>query len=113
MENNFLNSAYLLQSVVVHLFIRTTSTNEMQSRTSLERPRGFQEFEAPKFQDSRHMRVLRLSAVRTGLLPPHPLKEISLVLISVRSGVDSGPYGYVNEKFQLQHRESNSQPSGL
>ena len=34
----------------------------------LERPWGFQEFEAPRFQDNRHMKVVRLSALRTGRL---------------------------------------------
>ena len=38
----------------------------------LERPRGFQEIEAPRFQDSRHTQVVRLSALRTGRLPPPP-----------------------------------------
>jgi len=30
------------------------------------RPRGFQEVEASRFRDSRHMKVVRLSALRTG-----------------------------------------------
>ena len=39
--------------------------------TGLDRPRGFQEVEVPRFQDSRHMKVARLSALRTGrFLPP-------------------------------------------
>ena len=38
--------------------------------TGLDRPGGFQEVEAPRFQDSRHMKVVRLSAVRTGRLYP-------------------------------------------
>ena len=36
--------------------------------TGLDRPWGFQEVEAPRFQDSRHMKVVRLSALRTGRL---------------------------------------------
>jgi len=37
--------------------------------TDLDRPWGFQEVEAPRFRDSRHMKVVRLSALRTGRLP--------------------------------------------
>ena len=38
--------------------------------TGLERPRGFQQVEAPRFQDNRHMKVVRLSALRTERLYP-------------------------------------------
>jgi len=38
--------------------------------TGLDRPRGFQEVEAPRFQDNRHMKMVRLSALRTGHLYP-------------------------------------------
>ena len=33
---------------------------------------GFQEVEAPRFQDNRHMKVVRLWAVHTGHIPPTP-----------------------------------------
>ena len=38
--------------------------------TGLDRPWGFQEVEAPRFQDSRHMKTVILSALRTGHIYP-------------------------------------------
>ena len=38
--------------------------------TGLDRSWGFQEVEAPRFQDNRHMKVVRLSALRTGRFYP-------------------------------------------
>jgi hypothetical protein len=47
--------------------------------TDLERPWGLQEFQDPRFYDSWHMKVVRLSALRTGRLytpPPPPPSDI-------------------------------------
>jgi len=54
--------------------------------TGLDSPWGFQEVEAPRFQDNRPMKVARLSALRTDRLYPPP-KEMFMVLISVREWV--------------------------
>ena len=35
-------------------------------KQSLDRPLGFQEVEALRFQDNQHMKLARLSALRTG-----------------------------------------------
>jgi hypothetical protein len=48
---------------------------------ALDRPRGLQEVEAPRFKDNPHMKVARLSALGTGCLYA---QETFLVLISVR-----------------------------
>ena len=45
----------------------------------LDRPRGFQEVEVPRFQDNWHMKVVRLSALRITMF---------MVLISVRGWVN-------------------------
>ena len=47
-------------------------------------PWGFQEAEAPRFQDNQHMKSLRLSGLRTGRLYP---QEVHLLFISYRSKV--------------------------
>jgi hypothetical protein len=54
---------------------------KVKVKQSHYRPWGFHEVEAPRFQDNRHMKFVRLSAIRIGRLYP---QEIFLVLTSVR-----------------------------
>jgi len=51
------------------------------------RPSGFQEVEAPRFQDNRHTKVVRLSVLRPAAFTP---QEILLVFISVRGHSAAG-----------------------
>jgi hypothetical protein len=54
---------------------------QVKIKLSRYRPLGFQEVEASEFLDNRHMKVVSLSALRTGRLYP---QEGFLVLFSVR-----------------------------
>jgi hypothetical protein len=62
----------------------------------LDRPRGFQEVEAPRFQDNRHMKVVRLSVI-----PPRKYSWYSFLLEAESTpGTQCSRKDYVNEKFQ-------------
>ena len=77
------------------------------SITILDRPRGFQEVEAPRFQDSRQMKVVR-SALCTGRLYPHWYS----FLLEAESTIVR-PEGLYQWKIPVTNRESNPRPSGL
>jgi hypothetical protein len=51
-----------------------------QSITGLDRPRGFQEVEAPGFHDSQHMKVVRLSAYAPAAFTPRKYFWYSFLL---------------------------------
>jgi hypothetical protein len=75
--------------------------------TGLDRPWGFQEVKAPRFQDVRHVKVVRLLAARTGHFTPW---EIFVVLISVRGWVD--PWAVVRPEGLCQWKIPVT-PSGI
>ena len=71
--------------VLPFIAILLTDINFYKRQQSHHRPWGFQEVEAPRFQNNRRMKLVRLSALRTSRLYP---QEIFLVLISIRGWVD-------------------------
>jgi hypothetical protein len=60
----------LLFSPIVRHIVLVTDKDQINPITGPDRPRGFQEDGAPRFEDIRHMNVVRLSALRTGRLYP-------------------------------------------
>ena len=78
------------------------------SITGLDRPWGFQEFEAPRFQGNHNMNVVKVLVSLTGRLY---LQDIILAPISVRVSVNPTailrPQGLFNKNFQWHNRESN------
>jgi len=69
-------------------------------------PRVFQEFEAPRYQDNRHMKELRLSALRTGRLYPPEILLVTLYLVLIMMEVV-----FLNARVEFNYSEwSRSAP---
>jgi len=67
------------------------------------RPRGFQEFQAPGFRDSRHMRAVRFSALHIGhlYLPPKYSWCLLLLEADLRPGAEVWPKGICHWKIPM------------
>ena len=65
-----INTYGVRYSVQEHKCMINGSKKKSSPITGLDRPWGFPEFEVPRFQDNRNMKVVRLSALRTGRLYP-------------------------------------------
>ena len=72
---------FLIRTVVLFKKHNIFGLKVKKVKQSLYRPTGFQEVEASGFKDSRHIVVVRLSALCTGHVYP---QEMFVVLISVR-----------------------------
>ena len=70
----------LINSLSRTIFALLTQQCKSCPCTGLAKPLGLQEVEAPRILDNRHMRIVRLSALRTGR---HCPQGRSLALISV------------------------------
>jgi hypothetical protein len=83
----FFKSVWQLQDITQQrrrIFYRTVNITKRNPITDLYKPWGFQEFDVPRISTQLHMKVARLSALRTG---HHFPIEIFMVLISVFSVV--------------------------
>jgi hypothetical protein len=80
--------------------------------TRLDRPLGFQQVKVHIFQVNRHIKSVKTLALRTWrIYLPGIYSRYSFMSEAVSTpGSYCGRNYYVNEKFQLHHRQSNAQP---
>jgi len=78
-QQNAQDSSYIYIYIIIKVKVK-------QSRYRLGQALRVTGVEAPRFQDNRHTKVVRLSALRTGRIYP---QEIFLVLISIRGWVNT------------------------
>jgi len=79
---------YLHSNVCIYIY-RPICNNPC---TGLDRPWGFQEAEAPRYQSNRYIKVAMLSTLRTGRFYP---QEIFLTLIIITGWVDPSAGGRI------------------
>ena len=79
------------------------------------RPRWFQKFEASRFRDNRHMKVVKLSIVRNGrLYPSVNIPDIHFCQRLCQHQDHNAARRIMSMKiFQLHHQESKPLPSDL
>jgi len=94
-----------VHKILIYLLLNFKKKVKVKVKQSHYRPG---QVEAPRFQDNRHMKVVRLSALRTGRLYP---QEIFLVLISVRGWVE--PRAIVRPEGLCQWKKIPMAPSGI
>ena len=101
---------FLRQLATMHT-VEHNRNNFSSSSISLSEDKrlwGFQEVEAPRFQDSWHMKVIRLSALRTGRLYhqadiPEGLYQLKISM--TLSGIEPATFRFVAQCInQLRHR---------
>jgi len=61
--------------LMMMMMMMLATTGYSNPCTGLDRPLGLQEVVAPRFQDSRHMKGVRSSALNTGRFYPPPFQE--------------------------------------